>query len=77
MTAVGSPIIVESTTSEEEPDVTSYCAQVAEVEVAATPAPAITSKVVAPAAVDRSGTSPGLGRSQTSVRKLCSAPTGR
>jgi CO/xanthine dehydrogenase Mo-binding subunit len=31
--AVGSPIIGESTTSEEEPDVTSYCAQVAEVEV--------------------------------------------
>ena len=31
--AVGSPIMGESTTSEEEPDVTSYCAQVAEVEV--------------------------------------------
>ena len=31
--AVGSPVIGESTTSEEEPDVTSYCAQVAEVEV--------------------------------------------
>jgi CO/xanthine dehydrogenase Mo-binding subunit len=31
--AVGSPIIGESTTTEEEPDVTSYCAQVAEVEV--------------------------------------------